>query len=189
MMNIAQLGVLRTAINAQTDPEFVGYRDAGATGAMAEWLNGNHASQLAWDSSSNWSKIQNAIDYAKYTPATANIPTDIAGLCKLMAIMIKLTVQQNMLLGMVNGVNATNAGLVSAILDTTIQIPAGASGANVNPGGAAGVAVATVMARKASKAEALFITTTPTFGGVTAALLSWEGPVTSNDVVQAINLP
>lgn len=189
MMNIAQLGVLRTAINAQTDPEFVGYRDAGATGAMAEWLNGNHASQLAWDSSSNWSEIQNAIDYAKYTPATANIPTDIAGLCKLMAIMIKLTVQQNMLLGMVNGVNATNAGLVSAILDTTIQIPAGVGGAVVSPGGAAGVAVATVMARKASKAEALFITTTPTFGGVTAALLSWEGTVTSNDVVQAINLP
>jgi hypothetical protein len=40
MLTDAQLTTLAAAIAAETDPEFVGYRDSGATGAMAEWFNG-----------------------------------------------------------------------------------------------------------------------------------------------------
>lgn len=37
--NPAQLDTLKAAINAETDSEFVGYRTAGSTGQMAEWLS------------------------------------------------------------------------------------------------------------------------------------------------------
>ncbi len=37
----AQLQTLKTAINSNTDPEFVGYRNAGNTGEMADWYNVN----------------------------------------------------------------------------------------------------------------------------------------------------
>jgi hypothetical protein len=39
----AQLVTLKNAINANTDPAFVAYREAGATGAMADWYNVNSA--------------------------------------------------------------------------------------------------------------------------------------------------
>jgi len=35
----AQLAVLRTAIDAETDTEFVSYRNEGSTGLMAQWYN------------------------------------------------------------------------------------------------------------------------------------------------------
>ena len=35
----AQLTILKTAILAETDPTFVSYRVAGATGAMADWYS------------------------------------------------------------------------------------------------------------------------------------------------------
>lgn len=35
----AQLPALKAAILAETDPAFVGYRTAGATGLMADWFN------------------------------------------------------------------------------------------------------------------------------------------------------
>jgi hypothetical protein len=38
-LSAAQLTVLRNAILAETDPELVALRTAGATGAMAEWYN------------------------------------------------------------------------------------------------------------------------------------------------------
>lgn len=39
ILTTAQLQTLKAAINAETDPTFVAYRNAGSTGQMAEWYN------------------------------------------------------------------------------------------------------------------------------------------------------
>lgn len=188
MLSTAQLLLLKAGILAETDPEFVAMRTAGATGAMAIWLNGPHPTAKVWSPQASWEVVQNAIDYSKYTPSAANLPTDIAGLCRLVAIFIKLTVQQNMLIGMVNGVNARRDSNVKALLDTVTQIPSGASGNNVNPGALNGANVAAAISRPAKRAEALFINSTSTNGGVTAANnLSFEGSLSDADVVAAVN--
>lgn len=48
MLSNAQLITLKAAILAETDAEFVALRDAGSTGAMAEWLNGAHPTFIVW---------------------------------------------------------------------------------------------------------------------------------------------
>lgn len=186
MLTTDQLTTLKAGIAAQTDPAFVAMRNAGSTGAMAEWLNQPNGTQKAWDTQASWTDIQNAIEYAKYTPLNADIPTTTAGTNKMLAILIKLTVQQNMLIGMQYGLDAGKAGVVAGLLDSVIQVPAGASSALVAPGGAAGVNVANAITRIASIAESLFITSSPTFGTVTAALLSWSGMLGNDDVVNAL---
>jgi hypothetical protein len=40
-LTTAQLQTLKTSINANTDPTFVGYRNSGNAGAMAGWYNVN----------------------------------------------------------------------------------------------------------------------------------------------------
>lgn len=189
MLTTAQLTTLKAGILAETDPTFVALRDSGATGAMADWLNGFHATQKAWKKSAQWVDIMSAIDGAKYTPSVANMPVDTAGLCRLVGILIKLTAQQNMIIGMQGGLDATDAGTTAWMLDTVTGVQSGASGATVAPGGAQGVNVANALARSATRAEALFVASTAVFGTVSAALLSFEGDVSDADVVAAINLP
>lgn len=180
-----QLALLKTAINSETDPEFVGYRTNGQPSLMAEWFNRNHASVKAWDANASWEAIQNAIDYAKYTPSVANMPTDTPGLCRLVGILIKLTVQQNMLIGMQSRVDATDGGTVDALLDTVIQVQSGASGATTSPGGASGVNVANALTRPATRAEAVFGGSDVVKGTVTAKVLSRQGPLNDEDIQAA----
>jgi hypothetical protein len=184
-MTPAEQATLKTAILAETDTTFVELRNGGATKAIADWYNQPHPSLRKWSSAAPWAGMQAVIDYSKYTPANANIPTDIAGLCKMVAILIKLTVQQNMLIGMAS-VNAKDVGTISGVLDTVTGIPAGAASAQVNPGGASGGLVAATMHLPATKAQALFVTSSPVFGGVTASLVSFDSLVQETDVVAAL---
>lgn len=184
-MTPAQIAVLKTAIFAETDPTFVALRNGGATAAMRDWYNQPHATVKKWLSAASWQSTMAVVDYSKYTPAPANIPTDIAGLCKLVAILIKLTVQQNMLLGFPQ-INAKDSGTISGVLDTAMQIPSGAAGANTNPGGTNGSLMAAQLNGPATKAQALFVASSPVFGGVTAALVSFDEQVTESDVVAAL---
>ena len=51
-MTPEQLTTLKAAVLAETDPEFVGYRTSGATGAMANWYNVTAAPAVkAWRTS------------------------------------------------------------------------------------------------------------------------------------------
>jgi hypothetical protein len=47
-MTPAQLLTLKAAIAAETDPTFVALRNAGATGAMADFYNVSHATFVVW---------------------------------------------------------------------------------------------------------------------------------------------
>jgi len=49
-LTTAQLQVLKTGINTNTDPAFVAYRNAGATNSMANWYNQQAAPAfVCWD--------------------------------------------------------------------------------------------------------------------------------------------
>ena len=47
MLTESQLQLLRNAIDAETDPELVTYRDLGQTGLVADWYNTAHPSVIA----------------------------------------------------------------------------------------------------------------------------------------------
>lgn len=183
-----QLPALKAAILAETDTTFVGYRNSGATGAMADWYNEAHATTKGWNQAADWAEVFNAIDAAKYTPTAANIPADTAGTNRMLAILLKLQVQQNLLLALPT-VDARDAGTVDAILDSVVQVPSGAAGALTAPGGANGVNVANKLVRPALKGEAIYGGQDVTKGTVTAKVLTYEGKITNEDVVAAINLP
>lgn len=184
----AQLPALRAAIDAETDPEFAVYRANGQTGLMAGWYNGPHATARAWNSRARWADIQGAIDYGKYTPAVANVPTDVAGTNRLLGILIKLTVQQNMLLGQAGMVDATDAGTVDAVIDSVTGIQSGAAGAVTSPGGASGVNAAQQMTRAATRCEAIYGGTDMTKGTITAKVLAWEGTIGEQEIGAALAL-
>jgi hypothetical protein len=177
-----QLQTLKAAILAETDPGFVTARTNGQTGVMAAFFNSDHASVKAWDKNANWEAIQNAIEYAKYTPSVANMPTDIAGLCRLVGILLKLTVQQNLLIGMQQRVDARDVGTIDAILDGVVQVQSGVGGASTSPGGANGVNVANALTRPAKNGESVFGGTDITKGTVTAKILTFEGNISDGDI-------
>lgn len=188
-LDASQLPALRAAIDAETDPEFVQYRGYGQTGLMAEWFN-RASTFVVWDSRAKWSDVQNAIDYAKYTPAVANMPTDVAGTNRLLGVLIKLTVQQNMLLGSRDGyLDARDPGVIDALVDTVTGVQSGVGGAVVAPGGASGASVAAAATRFASRVEALYPGGDMTKGTVTANLLAWEGQISEYDIGAALALP
>jgi len=188
-LTASQLPALRAAIDAETDPEFVVYRTNGATGLMANWFN-LPGSFVVWDSRARWAAIQDAIDYAKYTPAVANMPTDVAGTNRLLGVLIKLTVQQNMLLGSREGyLDARDPGVMDALIDTVTGIQSGVGGAITAPGGASGASAAAAATRMASRVEALYPGADMTKGTVTANVLAWEGLISEYDIGAAVALP
>ena len=184
-----QLQTLKAAIAAETDATFVGYRTNGQTGLMAAWFNGAHPSAKAWNSAARWADIGNAIDFSRYTPSVANMPSDTAGTNRLVGILIKLMVQQNLILlaGSAALMDATDTGNIKAVLDTVTGIQSGSAGAVQAPGGALGVNVANALTRAATRGEAVFGGTDYTDGNVTAKLLTREGDITESDVTAALS--
>lgn len=189
-MDASLYPTLRAGILAQTDPEFVALRQAGSTGLMSEWLNKPHASELAWNKAAPWGPMFDQIDGALYTPTPTNVSNAADPLAtKLLLVnLCKLTLQQNMLLANPT-VDARTEGTRNAILDTVTGVYTLSGTNRNNPGGANGAAVAAKMARPATRGEVIFGGATAQAGGVTARVLAYEGSITDNDVVQAVNLP
>lgn len=185
-----QLPTLKAAIAAETDPAFVALRQSGATGAMADWYNQPHASVKGWNKSAPWGPVYNSIDGAKYTPSTAAVAaaTDATATKQLLVNLVKLTVQQNMLLAL-QTVDARDGGNVDALLDTVTAVYTLSGNNTVSPGGASGVNVATQLTRPALKGEALYGGTDVTKGTVSAKILTYEGAVTNQNVIDALALP
>jgi hypothetical protein len=183
------LPVLQAAIAAETDAAFVDLRNAGAVGAMADWCNVEHGTTKAWRSSAQWAEIFDAIDGAKYTPSAANFATQLTaeGTNRLLVNLLKLQVQQNMLLAHAGGIDARDDGNVDALLDTVTAVYTLSGSGTAAPGGASGVNVANRLARAARRGELAFGGTDRTDGTVTAKVLAWEGQLSADDIVQAIN--
>jgi len=69
MLTTEQLTTLKAAIAANVDPDFVALRDAGATGAMADWYKVEATpAHAVWGTAVSVNAINDAIDFAAYTP-------------------------------------------------------------------------------------------------------------------------
>lgn len=186
-MDASLYPALKTAILAETDPEFVGYRTNGQTTLMAGWLNTNHASELAWDADSAWASIFDAIDGSLYTPPAAQVQaaTDTVATKLLLCNLLKLTIQQNMLLAM-QSADARRPDTRAAILDSVTGVYTLNAYNRTNPGGTSGGNVAASMVRPVRRGELIFGGATSTAGGITARTLTWEGFVTDSDISAAL---
>jgi len=188
-LTATQLQALKAAINGETDPTFVSYRVNGQTPLMAEWLNQPHASMKAWDRAAPWGPVFNAIDGAKYTPALAQVNTsvDTAATNKLLVNLLKLQVQQNMLLAMAT-IDARDSGTVDALLDSVSAVYTLNGTSTTSPGGLAGVNVAGKLTRAALRGEAIFDGEDVIKATVVAKILVFEGFISDADIGAALEV-
>lgn len=182
----AQLATLKAAILANTDPTFVGYRTAGATGAMANWYNLTASPAApAWRTDALITDILDGINWTLYTPQ--DTPDNTATFTnRALVIQTKQMNLQSMVQGRIS-LDASKANTRSGLRDATVAVPAGVVGANVSPGGASGATVLAACVRNATYAEALFFTATNvTTGTTSASQFGWQGSVTDADIVAAL---
>lgn len=85
------------------------------------------------------------------------------------------------------GIDARDDGNVDALIDTVTAVYTLSGSGTAAPGGASGVNVANRLARAARRGELVFGGTDRTDGTVTAKVLTWEGLLNADDIVQAIN--
>lgn len=181
-LTTAQVATLRAAMLANVDSIFVGYRNAGATGAMADWYNAASA-QDVWRTEAPVSAVYDALDWSKFTPSDAPDST-VAQTNRLLFIQTKQMNLQSMLQGRAT-IDASKANIRAGLRDAVTQVPAGAGGAAVNVGGTNGSIVLSVLTRKATNGEAVFTTGPVSTGATSANLLTFEGGITNDDVVRA----
>ena len=179
----AQLPALKAAILAETDPAFVEFRQQGAVGAMAEFYN--RASTIyVWRSSTPTTDIATAISWASFTPAdapdTTTLYTNRAMLCALKRDNLRVLLERDSL-------PTDKLNTRQSLTDALQNVPAGAAGALLDAGWLGTDKVKTVITRAATLGEKLYSTGTGT-SGMPGALV-YEGTISIDDVVQAINLP
>ena len=161
-LTTAQLVTLKAAILAETNPTFVALRQAGATGQMAEWLNGTLApNQSAWLSSASAMALDEGASYSLFDSI-------IAGKRDAWALFLRYAPR--------NMTRARNRKVVTDVWGNAI---------------ATSVAESILLAstRPITRGEGyLGGAATATTGTVTALNLAWEGAISNDDVVQAVNL-
>lgn len=178
-MTPAQLTTLKAAIQAETDPTFVGYRDSGSTGLMAEWFNGASAF-VVWRTYTPSAEIANALNWANFTPKDTPDGTTLWG-NRALACRCKQENIQNLFLASGGFVASGRANIRQGLQDSLTDIPAGTGGTLVSGGWAA---VRTAMQRVATRGEKVFATGTGT--SANPGSLTFEGMVSDSDVVQAL---
>lgn len=187
--NTAQLATLKAAIAAETDPTFVTARNVGDQTGMANYYKQPHATAKAWNKAAQWRPIFTVIDGAKYTPSITNVnaAADATATKQLLTTLVKLTVQQNMLMAFTGFFDARDSGNVDSLLDSVTSIYTLSGNSTNSPGGAGGVSVAQQLVRPALLGELLFGGTDVTKATtVTAKVLNWEGSITADDIAVAL---
>ena len=139
-----------------------------------------------WNSAADVNKIFDAVTWANYTPVDAPDSTVIYT-NRSLNIQTKQMNLQNMLVGR-NTVNAVLVNFRAGLRDAVVAIPAGASGANISAGGASGATILTACIRPttATRMEKLVSGGPSTTGTVTADMLTFEGRLSYQDVVLAM---
>lgn len=195
MLTNAQALLIKGEINADgalsTQPNN-GVGDAAIAAALN--LPANPALPV-WKTDAKVRDIFDAIDWALYTPSDAVSDAVLANALaaerattRLMVIQTKQMNLQNMTMGR-EALDASRANIRAGIRDAVIQVPAGAAGALVAPGGASGVNVLNTMVRSATRAEKVLVQGGGpiTTGTVSASLLGFEGALTIEDISTARN--
>lgn len=179
-----QLATLKAAINNETDPTFVGYRQAGSTGLMAEWFK-LASTFVVWRTITPFADICDAINWKNFTPVDAPDTTQL-WLNRAMACQSFQFNVQNMLLAaqVAAGVSSTKPSVRQGWQDSTSAIPSGAGGAAQSAGW---TQIRIAMQRPAKRGEKVFATGTGTQAN--PGNLVFEGAITDADVVAAVNLP
>jgi hypothetical protein len=210
-LTFAQLAALKAdiAANANTIPAgqpwtgaFAGQQikavpsSGDGNAAIAGWY-GLTASPdfLVWRTDAPVKDILDAITWANYTPASAvddaTLTTALLAAqrqTQLLAIQTKQMNLQNMVIGR-EQIDASKVNIRAGLRDCVVNLPAGASGANIQAAGASGINVMNVLTRKANSVEKLLVTSSATTGGVTASIMGFEGTISGSDVEQVRNLP
>lgn len=154
-LTTAQYQTLKANIAAETDPTFVGFRTAGATGAMADWYNQAHATYIVWRSTVSLEEVVSTVDGVELVGLTS----------------IKLAAYQCLLLaGFVNPskLNVRNA------FD---QVFSAAGGATTRP------LLLALWKRSATRGEKVFATGTGS--SASPGSLVFEGAISNDDIVRA----
>lgn len=162
MLTEQQLSTLAAAIAAETDPEFVGYRESGATGAMAEWFNRTTSPEfIVWRDMVTTAEVGNAVSYVAVEAMTD-------------ANRGRITTFYAM-----NPVSFVPRADIRSYWANTFSGALGGEGANTR------AALEALWRRAATRAEKVFATGT----GSTAspATLGWMGTITNDDIVRAIS--
>lgn len=190
VLSFAQLSdtqkiAFKAALAAETDTTLVAYRNARDTGAIRAWYNSAASPDFfVWRTEVPTTEVLDAISFDKYTPTDAPDTTAIwqnrAFAAQIKQINLQLLLQGRSTL------DASKANVRAALRDAVIQLPTGASGAAVSPGGASGATTLTACLRKARRIEKLFSVSSATTGSVTGNLLVYEGQVSELDVVEAL---
>jgi len=151
-MNSTQLLQLKGIILAETDPTFVGYRDAGGSGFMAEWFNTKTTTD-AWKSASA-NDLDEAADYASFDTIAAGK----RDAWKLFLDRAPRDLAKNKLRKVITDVwgNATVGSISESILQAGLE--------------------------KATRLELLMGNTSATTGTVTGVKRDWIGTVSFSDI-------
>ncbi len=185
MLTTAQLTTLKADILASGDMNTQPMTSAGANAIAA--LYNVPSTQDIWRTEAPVNAIYDAISWASFTPSDT-VDATATYTNRLLMIQTKQMNLQSMTQGRTT-VDASKANLRAGLRDAVTGLPAGASGASINAGGAGGVTVLNTLVRKATRFEKVFAITSATTGAVTANLLVIEGNVSSDDVQAARELP
>lgn len=181
-MTPAQLSTLKAAIAAETNPEFVLLRNSGATGAMADWYNGE-STVYAWRPTASADDIVNTITWASLTPTDPASGTAIA-LERAYICQGKQLNLQIMLQGRVTPVPTGKNNIRQALSDALQNVPAGTAGALLDAGWIGANRVKAAITRLATRCEALFASGNGT--EASPSTLTFEGGVRNEDIVLAL---
>jgi hypothetical protein len=158
MLTAAQTATLKAAIAAETDATFVDYRNQGATGAMANWLNElTSPAWIVWRTNVPPAEYRDAITWTEVDALTAG----------------KARIWEWITQNMTAALNAGSANVRTGLADCW------ASNTTTRTN------LLAIAKRTATKAEKLFSTGTGTTA--TPATLGWEGMLSPDDIVRAIS--
>lgn len=173
MFTLSQLNTLKSAILA--DPNLNPQVANGETGYIASYLN-QPSSTTVWSTVVKVQDIYDAIVWANFTPASTIDSTQLWA-NRALACQGKQFNLQTMLTGR-DVINGSKSNIRAGLQDALTGIPSKADGTNQNAGW---TSVQLVLQRFATNGEKVFVT------GGSPGTLGWEGEVTNNDVVAALN--
>lgn len=138
---------------------------------------------LVWDTAASTNAINDAINYANYTPNDAADNTVMQS-NRLLQVNVKQMNLQNMI-AFRPSVDASRSNIRKALMDATTALPTGNNGALKDAGGVSGANVLAACQRKASVAEKILAGAPATTGPSTANLLTAQGTITPAEVQAA----
>lgn len=183
-MTPEQITILRAAILAETDPDFVTARQNGQTPLMAAFFNGQASpAWYVWRRTTPTTDIAAAINWASFTPADApdstTIYTNRAMLCSLKRDNLRTLLERDSL-------PTDKLNTRQSLTDALQNVPAGVGGAPLDAGWLGADKVKTTIARTVTRAERLYVTGTGTSG--TPGALGFEGEITDANISAALEL-